>query len=123
MTSTAIRRARRFDRTVRAVMWLDAFLSVAMVAVCIVASPVVATVGVPAAVRLGVGLAAIACAVLLAGFGAITAVLLMVRMQSGDYFLPSRLRLPLPPGMKPELSATEFVVEPAHLEGGDRVQR
>src|SRR3954462_5400654 len=85
---------RRFDRTVRAVMWLDAFLSVALVVVCIVATPVLATLGVPGGVRFALGLSAIVCGVLLAAFGAITAVLLMMRMHGGDYFLPSQLRLP-----------------------------
>ncbi len=95
----------RFDRTVRAVMWLDAFLSLALVAVCIVASPVFATVGVPAAVRFGLGLTALACAVLLAAFGAITAVLLMLRMRAGQYLLPADLRLPLPRPMRPSFSS------------------
>jgi hypothetical protein len=94
---------RRFDRTLRIVMWLDAFLSVALVVVCVVAAPVVATVGVPDGLQPGVGLLAIACAVPLAAFGAITAVVIMARMRAGDYLLPSNLRLPLPPGMRPPL--------------------
>jgi hypothetical protein len=92
-----------FDRTVRAVMWMDAFLSVAMVAVCVVAAPVAATLPVPAGVQLAIGVTAIVSAVLLAAFGAITAVLLMLRMRSGQYFLPPALRLPLPEGMRPEI--------------------
>ena len=91
-----------FDRTVRAVMWMDAFLSVAMVAVCVVAAPVVATLPVPAGVQLALGGDRHRAAVLLAAFGAITAVLLMLRMRSGQYFLPA-LRLPLPDGMRPEI--------------------
>ncbi len=94
---------QRFERTVRVVMWMDAFLSVALVAVCIVAAPLVATLGVPDAFVLALGIMAIVCAALLAAFGAITAVALMIRMRSGQYLLPPRLRLPLPPGMRPSL--------------------
>lgn len=91
----------RYDRTLRSVMWMDAFLSVAMVAICLVAAPVVATVGLPAAAVDAVGLAAIVSAVLLAAFGAITAVALMLRIADGDYRLPPQLRVPLPAGMNP----------------------
>lgn len=91
----------RYDRTLRSVMWMDAFLSVAMVAICLVATPVVATVGVPDAVVQAVGMASIVSAVLLAAFGAITAVALMLRMAQGDFSLPRNLRVPLPPGMNP----------------------
>ena len=94
---------RRFDRTLRIVMWLDAFLSVALVVAGVLAAPIVATVGVPGGLRLAVGLLAIACAVPLAAFGAITAVVIMLRMRAGNYLLPSDLRLPLPPGMRPSL--------------------
>jgi hypothetical protein len=94
----------RYDRPVRVVMWLDAFLSVALVVVCVVASPVVATLGVPRSVLFALGVVAIVCAVLLAAFGAITAVLLMRRMQAGQYLLPSELRLPLPAPLRPELT-------------------
>ena len=93
----------RFDRTLRAVMWMDAFLSVALVVVGVVASPIVATVGVPQRVLFGLGLAALVSAVLLAAFGAITAVLLMLRMRGGQYLLPSQLQLPLPRPMRPVL--------------------
>jgi hypothetical protein len=96
----------RFDRTLRAVMWMDAFLSVALVVVGVVASPIVATVGVPQRVLFGLGLAAIGSAVLLAAFGAITAILLMVRMHGGQYLLPAQLRLPLPPPMRPVLATS-----------------
>jgi hypothetical protein len=85
-------------------MWMDAFLSVVMVVVCVAAAPVVvATAGVPPALVLALGVTAIVCAVLLAAFGAITAVALMLRMSAGDYFLPSELRLPLPPFMRPAI--------------------
>jgi hypothetical protein len=94
-----------YDRSVRIVMWLDAFLSVALVVVCVIASPVVATLGVPRDVVFALGLAAIGCAVLLAAFGAITAVLLMLRMRAGQYLLPADLRLPLPRPLRPKLTA------------------
>src|SRR6478672_7492769 len=93
---------QRYERTLRTVMWMDAFLSVAMVVVCIVATPVVATLGVPRMLYSALGIASIVCAVLLAAFGAITAVVLMVRMRGGNFLLPPRLRLPLPAPMRPD---------------------
>lgn len=95
--------SRQFDRTLRVVMWCDAFLSVALVVVCLVASPIVAAFGVPGWTRPAVALAAVISAVLLAAFGAITAVVLMIRMRAGDYLMPRRLRLPLPGPMRPDL--------------------
>jgi hypothetical protein len=74
-----------------------------MVVVCVIATPIVATLGVPKPVVFSLGVVSIMCAVLLAAFGAITAVALMRRMHSGDYHLPPDLRLPLPPGMRPPL--------------------
>lgn len=82
-------------------MWMDAFLSVALVVVGVIASPIVATLGVPHRMFFALALASVVCAVLLAGFGAITAVVLMLRMRSGLYFLPDALRLPLPAPMRP----------------------
>lgn len=90
-----------FDRTLRAVMWMDAFLSVALVVVCVIASPIVATLGVPRGMLVALGLGAVVCAALLAAFGAITAALLMTRMHAGQYLLPVGLRLPLPSAMRP----------------------
>lgn len=84
-------------------MWMDAFLSVAMVVVCFLAAPIVAVLGVPRAVLFSVGMISVGCAVLLAAFGAITAVLLMLRMRDGDFLLPRQMKLPLPPGMNPPL--------------------
>jgi fucose permease len=92
---------RQFDRTLRVVMWLDAFLSAALAVLGAVASPIVAVVGLPRSVVFGLGLAAIGCALLLAAFGAITAGLLIVRMRAGQYRMPAGLRLPLPAGMHP----------------------
>jgi hypothetical protein len=94
---------RSFDRTLRVVMWMDAFLSVALVVVSFFAVPIVATVGVPQRIVFAVGLVSIVSAVLLAAFGAITAVALMRRMYAGNYLLPPDLRLPLPSGMRPTL--------------------
>lgn len=82
-------------------MWMDAFLSVALVVVCVITSPIVATLGVPRSICFALGLAAMVCAVLLAAFGAITAALIMLRMQDGQYLLPLHLRLPLPSSMRP----------------------
>jgi hypothetical protein len=94
----------RYDQTLRVVMWLDAFLSVEMVLIATVASPIVAILGVPNVVRLALAIAALVAAVLLAAFGAITGVLLMLRMRAGLYFLPAGLNLrPLPPGMRPTI--------------------
>ena len=95
----------RYDRTLRAVMWMDAFLSAAVVVVGVIASPVVAALGVPRGMTFALGLAAIACAVLLAALGAVIGVLLMLRLRAGEYLLPERLRLPLPAPMRPELRA------------------
>jgi hypothetical protein len=95
---------RQFDRSLRVVMWLDAFLSAALAVLGAVASPIVAMVGLPHAVVFGLGMAAIGCALLLASFGAITAGLLIVRMRAGQYQLPARLRLPLPAAMRPPTS-------------------
>jgi hypothetical protein len=106
MTTTpvvSIQGVHRYDRTLRVVMWMDAFLSVAMVVVCFFASPVVAIIGVPHGILLPVEVAIFVCALLLAAFGAITGVVLMMRMHAGVYYLPSELHLPLPPGLNPEL--------------------
>lgn len=93
--------SRRGDRTLRIVMWLDAFLSVTFVAAGLVAAPVLAVLHVAGTARLVIGLVALVAGVLLAGFGAVTAVVLALRMRRGDHTLPSRLWLPLPPAMRP----------------------
>ena len=94
-------RMRQFDRTLRVVMWLDAFLSAALAVLGAVASPIVAVVGLPHGVVFALGLTAIGAALLLASFGAITAGLLIVRMRAGQYRMPAGLRLPLPAPMRP----------------------
>jgi ABC-type transport system involved in cytochrome c biogenesis permease component len=99
MTTTPV---RRFDRTVRTVMWLDAFLSLAMVGVAVVVAPVAALLHVSHGIVFAIGLVSIVSGVLLAAFGAVTAVALMLRMRRGDYLLPARLRLPLPLPMRPD---------------------
>lgn len=82
-------------------MWLDAFLSAALAVVCVLVSLILAIVAVPAGVLSAIGLTAGVLAVLLAGFGAVTAVAFMRRLRAGDYQMPVRLRLPLPAGMRP----------------------
>jgi ABC-type transport system involved in cytochrome c biogenesis permease component len=101
MTSSSRKQESRYDRTLRAVMWMDGFLSVALTVVGVLASPIVATLGVPEGYLFALALTTIVCAVLLAAFGAITAVLIMLRLRAGQYFLPVNLRLPLPDGMCP----------------------
>jgi hypothetical protein len=91
----------RFDRTVRVVIWLDALLSALLALLCVVASPVVATLGVPRGSGLVLAVALIGCAVVLAAFGAVTAVLLSLRMRDGGYDL-AKVRLPLPAIMRPD---------------------
>ena len=92
------------DRTLRIVMWLDAFLSVWTVYLCMAAAPVVAVLGVPEVLRPALVTASVIDAVLLAAFGAITGVALMLRMNAGEYGLPRDLRVPLPRYMRPPLS-------------------
>jgi hypothetical protein len=101
LSESMTKRGIRYDRTLRAVMWMDAFLSVALVVVGVIASPIVATLGVPQGLIFGLALAAIGCAVLLASFGGITAILIMLRVRAGQYLLPVDLRLPLPAPMRP----------------------
>jgi len=84
-------------------MWLDAFLSAALAIVSLVASPIIASVGVPHSAHFAVGIAVIALAILLAACGAITVVLIALRLRGGDDLLPARLRLPIPSGMRPPL--------------------
>jgi hypothetical protein len=92
-----------YDRTLRLVMWLDAFLSLALVGVSLVLLPVVAALDVPHDLFLAVGLAAIASGVLLGALGAVTGVALLLRLNAGEYLLPVGLRLPLPRPMRPDI--------------------
>ena len=110
----------RYDRTLRAVMWMDAFLSAALMVIGVIASPIVAVVGVPRSMKFALGVATIACAVVLAAFGAITGVLLMVRLRAGEYLLPATLRLPLPEPMSPELVSARDLAQRIVSSGGGR---
>jgi hypothetical protein len=103
-----------YGRTLRAVMWMDAFLSAAVVVVGVIASAVAAAFGLPRGMTFALGLAVIVCAVLLATFGAITGVLLMVRLRAGEYLLPAQLRLPLPAPMRPELAMVRSAGTSSH---------
>jgi hypothetical protein len=95
-------RAGRFDRTLRIVMWLDALLSAALAVVCVIVSPVLAVVGVPRGILPAIGVTVAVLAVLLAAFGAITAVAFLRRLRTGEYQMPVRLKLPLPAAMRPD---------------------
>ncbi|MCW2756729.1 MAG: hypothetical protein JWO46_475 [Nocardioidaceae bacterium] len=103
-------RTDRFDRTLRVVMWLDAFLSLVAMGVSVLLLPVVMLLDVPAGIRLATGLVAIVSSVLLAAFGAITGVALLLRMSAGVYTLPDELRLPLPAWMRPLADASSDAV-------------
>jgi len=94
----------RYDRTVRAVMWLDAFWSVTFILAAVVAA-VVAVVWTPSGVPAVLVAATFVSAVALAACGAVTGALLMIRMNEGDFYLPPDLRLPLPAFMRPDLRA------------------
>ena len=96
--------APRYDATLRAVMWLDAFWSLAFVVACLVVA-LVAAVWAPSEVPMTLVVATFASAVVLALCGAVTGGLLMVRMNEGHFYLPDGLRLPLPAFMRPDLRA------------------
>jgi hypothetical protein len=93
----------RYDRTLRVVMWLDAFWSAAATLVAILGSLAVALLGLPHGAYVVVGVSALVAAVFLAACGAVTGVLLMLRMNAGHYTMPPDLRVPLPRGMVPTI--------------------
>jgi hypothetical protein len=93
----------RYDGTLRVVMWLDAFWSAAATLAAIGGSLLVALLGLPPGAHLVVGIASLVAAVFLAACGAVTGVLLMVRMNAGHYTMPPGLRVPLPRGMVPKI--------------------
>jgi hypothetical protein len=93
-----------YDATLRAVMWLDAFWSVAFVLAAL-ASAAVAVLWAPSEVPTGLVIAMFVSAVVLALCGAVTGALLMVRMNAGHFYLPDGLTLPLPAFMRPDLRA------------------
>src|SRR5688500_3216260 len=93
----------KYDGTLRVVMWLDAFWSAAATLIAIVGSLAVALLGLPHDAQLAVGVTALVAAVFLAACGAVTGVLLMLRMNAGQYTMPDDLRVPLPRGMVPHI--------------------
>ena len=95
----------RYDGTLRVVMWLDAFWSAAATLIAIGGSLAVALLGLPHGAYFAVGISALVAAVFLAGCGAITGVLLMLRMNAGHYTMPPDLRVPLPRGMVPRIGS------------------
>jgi hypothetical protein len=84
-------------------MWLDAFWSAAATLVAIGGTLLVALLGLPDGAWTVVGVASLVAAVFLAGCGAVTGVLLMLRMNAGHYTMPTDLRVPLPSGMVPRI--------------------
>ena len=96
-------RGGAYDGPLRAVMWWDAFLSLEVALLSIVALPAVMLADLPQSAAAGVGVAAILGAVVLAACGAVTAVLIGLRFRQGEELLPERLRLPLPRWMRPSL--------------------
>lgn len=104
MTTTTIPTpSSRYDGTLRVVMWLDAFWSVAATLVAILGTVAVALLGLPDGAERAVGVTAIVAAVFLAACGAVTGVLLLLRMNAGHYTMPPGMRVPLPRGMHPEI--------------------
>jgi hypothetical protein len=84
-------------------MWWDAFLSLAVALLAIVALPAVMLLHLPRSTVVGVGVAAILSALVLAACGVVTAILIGLRMRLGNDRLPEQLRLPLPAWMRPTL--------------------
>ncbi len=104
----------RYDAGLRVVIWTDALLSAAVTLVA-VASPVVIVLPLPPPATAVVGIAVLAAALVLAGLGAVTAVLLVARMRAGHGHIPRDLRLPLPAAMRPDLGTS--VRSPAPASG------
>src|SRR4051812_18035997 len=96
-------KSSRYDGTLRVVMWLDAFWSATATLVAIGGSLVVGLLGLPHGAHLAVGIGALVAAAFLAACGAVTGVLLMLRMNAGHYTMPADLRVPLPRGMVPHI--------------------
>jgi len=93
----------KYDGTLRVVMWLDAFWSAVATLIAIGGSLAVGLLGLPHAATVAVGVSALVAAVFLAACGAVTGVLLMLRMNAGHYTMPPDLRVPLPRGMHPQI--------------------
>jgi len=96
-------RTGAYDGPLRMVMWWDAFLSLEVALLSIVALPAVMLADLPQSSVIGVGLAAIVAAIVLAACGVVTAILIGLRMRRGEDLLPASLRLPLPAWMRPTL--------------------
>ena len=96
-------KSTKYDGTLRVVMWLDAFWSAAAALVAVVGTLLVALLGLPQSAFLAVGVGALVAAVFLAACGAVTAVLLLLRMNAGHYTMPPDLRVPLPRAMVPRI--------------------
>lgn len=110
--------SRSYDRALSVVMWWDAFLSLAVALLAIVALPAVMLADLSRPVVVGVGVAAILSALFLAGCGVVTAVLIGLRYRDGNDRLPERLRLPLPGWMRPTLQDAEAGPDAAGSVGG-----
>lgn len=91
----------KYDGTLRVIIWLDVFWSVVAALVCVAGSVVVAVLGLPHAAMGAVAATTLVAGVFLAATGAITAVLLMLRLRDGHYLMPPDLKIPLPSGMRP----------------------
>ena len=102
MNRTPVVPAFRYDAGLRAVIRADALLS-AVVALLAMLSPVLIVLPLPAAAATTIGIVVLATALVLAGLGAVTTVLLAARMRAGHGHIPPGLRLPLPAGMRPDL--------------------
>jgi len=96
-------RAGAYDGPLRMVMWWDAFLSLEVALLSIVALPAVVLADLPRSSVIGVGVVAILAAIVLAACGVVTAILIGIRLRLGEDLLPARLRLPLPGWMRPTL--------------------
>lgn len=92
-----------YDDALRLVMWWDAFLSLVVALLAIVALPTVMLSDLPRSTVVSVGAATIVAAIFLAACGVVTAVLIGLRLRVGDDRLPARLQLPLPGFMRPTL--------------------
>lgn len=84
------------------IIWLDVFWSVVAVLVSVAGSVVVAVLGLPHGAMGALTAASLVAGVFLAATGAITAVLLMIRLNAGHYLMPPDLKFPLPRGMHPQ---------------------
>ncbi|MDR7085532.1 hypothetical protein J2X11_000371 [Aeromicrobium panaciterrae] len=97
-----MRATTKYDGTLRVIIWLDVFWSVVAALVCLAGSVVVAVLGLPHAAMGAVAATTLVAGVFLAATGAITAVLLILRLRDGNFFMPPDLKFPLPRGMHPQ---------------------